>query len=102
MEEQSFLLACYKGIFAKIVYEESDKKWIGRVLDADDLLVFTGKTIEDTLQTFHNGIEEYIAAAGAIPSRSHTQTYNMIRYGVEARPFMETAREFLREEGELK
>lgn len=98
----SYLLACYKGIFARIYYEEQGKKWIGRVLDTEDLLVFDGDTIEEALETFHGGIEEYIkAASGVLPPQSHTQTYNMIRYGIEERPFMEAAREFLREEGEL-
>lgn len=101
MEEQNFLLACYKGIFAKISYEEETDLWIGRVLDVEDLLVFTGHDIEDALNTFHAGVEEYIAAGGTVKSGSHVQTYNMIRYGIETRPFMEEARRFLQEEGAL-
>ena len=100
--EDNFLLACYKGIFARIWYEEESEEWVGRVLDADDILVFNGTSLDDVLRTFHGGIDEYIkAAGGTIPNWGHTQTYNMIRYGIETRPFMDLARNLLHEEGEV-
>ena len=97
---ENFLLACYKGIFARIWYDEESKKWIGRVLDTDgDILVFNGDSMEEAINTFHGGIETYIdAAGGTIPNWGHTQTYNMIRYGIETRPFMEMAQHLLEEE----
>ena len=102
MTENDFLLACYRGIFARIGYDDESKKWVGRVLDSEDVLVFSGDSLDDVLSTFHTGIEAYIeAAGGVVPNWGHTQTYNMIRYGVEVRPFMELARDFLREEGAL-
>ena len=102
MNEQNFLLAYYKGFFARISYDEPSTKWIGRVLDVDDLMVFDGDTIEEILATFHEGLETYLSVTGnLLPHQFHSQTYNMIRYGIEERPFMEAARELLHEEGEL-
>ena len=74
---------------------------VGRVLDMEDLLVFDGTDLEDALATFHGGIEEYIKAAGGNIKHGKTQVINMIRYGIEDRPFMDEAREFLKEDGEL-
>ena len=92
----SFLLACYKGFFARIFHE--DGKWIGRVLDMEDLLVFDGKTIEEALETFHAGIEGYIiAAGGTIKPHAKTQIINMIRFGIENPDFDEEAKKFLEE-----
>ena len=100
MTENNFLLACYKGIFARIWYDEESKKWIGRVLDSPEtILVFNGDSMEEAVTTFHGGIEAYIeSSGGTIPDWGHTQTYNMIRYGVEVRDFMECARHLLSEE----
>lgn len=97
----NFLLACYKGYYARIWFDEASQKWIGRVLDMEDLLVFDGDSLEDVLNTFHSGMEEYIKAAdGPIP-HTNTQTINMIQYGVETHSFIDAARKFLQEEGEL-
>lgn len=98
MTEQNFLLACYKDFYARIWYDEEEKKWIGRVLDSEDILVFDGTTLEDVLSTFHGGIEAYIeAAGGTVPKRTHAQVMNMIRFGIEERPFMDAAKELLNE-----
>ena len=97
----NFLLACYKGFYARLWFDEASHKWVGRVLDMEDLLVFDGTDLEDALATFHGGIEEYIKAAGGNIKHGKTQVINMIRYGIEDRPFMDEAREFLKEEGEF-
>ena len=92
------MLACYKDFYARIWYDEEEKKWIGRVLDSEDILVFDGTTLEDVLSTFHGGIEAYIeAAGGTVPKRTHAQVMNMIRFGIEERPFMDAAKELLNE-----
>ena len=101
-EDTNFLLDCYRGVFARISYEPDSEKWIGRILDTEELLVFDGNTVEDALATFHAGVEECLKMSnGIFPTKSHTQTFSMIRYGIEERPFMEATREFLRKEGEL-
>ena len=96
-KETNFLLACFHGFFAKISYYEEKKKWTGRVLDTQDLIVFDGDTLEEALTSFHGGIQEY-RNAGNEPNPYHAQTLNLIRHGIEEPDFMDAAREFLDEE----
>ena len=92
-QETNYLLACFEGFFAKISYSEEDKKWIGRILDVPDLVVFDGNTLEEALATFHNGILGYKLAHK--PNPYHAQVLNMIRYGIEEPDFIDAARELL-------
>lgn len=93
-DKTNFLLACYQGFLAKISYYEEKKKWTGRLLDSQDLVIFDGDTLEETLETFHEGIEEY-KKTGKKSSPYHAQAVNLIRHGIEEPDFIETAREFL-------
>ncbi len=96
----NFLLACYKDFYARIWFDEESEKWIGRVLDVEDLIVFDGKTLEEVLATYHSGIEELLKALDGITykKRSNPQVLNLIRHGIEDPNFEEATRNFLNEE----
>lgn len=99
VSRKAFLLAYYKSFFARIWFNEEQQKWVGRILDVDDLIVFDGKTLEEALATFHSGIEEYMKASGGIVEcRANTQVINMIRWGLETPDFEQAAENFLNEE----
>ena len=99
MQRDAFLLAFYKGFYARLWFDAETQKWVGRILDSDDLMVFDGTSLEDALATFHGGIEEYIKISGERTGRqSKTEVLNMIRWGTEMPDFETAALEFLQEE----
>lgn len=92
--KQNFLLACYNGFFSKIEYSEEKKLWIGYVLDVDDLLMFSGETLEDALQTFHSGIDEYSKVVDLnSQTKDNVEVINLIRYKNENHPLEEIIKE---------
>ena len=92
--KQNFLLACYNEFFSKIEYSEEKKLWIGYVLDVDDLLMFSGETLEDALQTFHSGIDEYSKVVDLdSQAKDNVEVINLIRYKNENHSLEEIMKE---------
>ena len=101
--KQNFLLACYNGFYAKIEYSEEKQKWIGYVLDMEDLLMFSDKTLDGVLVTFHMGIEEYLKEnhPGEI-YKDNIDVINLIRHGSENHCLTEIIKEIEEFEEENK
>jgi len=100
LENNNFLLACYKGFFARIEYDEASEAWIGRVFDTQDLIVFSDTTLERTLATFHAGTDEYLKNPDNHAPEYRSSALNLVRYGIEDPSFIEEAKEAMQEEEE--
>lgn len=54
----------YKNYEASIKYSDEDKIFIGEVVNASDILVFDGSTVEEVNASFHVVVDEYLKVVG--------------------------------------
>ena len=58
----------YRGYTASMVFDAEDKIIVGRVLDIDDIISFHGESVAEFERSFHEAVDEYVAAAEALGS----------------------------------
>ncbi|HML81556.1 MAG TPA: type II toxin-antitoxin system HicB family antitoxin [Thiomonas arsenitoxydans] len=56
----------YKGYTASMSYDPDDKILVGRVLDIADIIGFHGESVAEFEQSFHEAIDDYIAACAKL------------------------------------
>lgn len=56
----------YKGYYCSMEYDVYDKIFVGHVLFIKDSINFSGKNLEDFINSFHNSIDDYLDMCKAI------------------------------------
>ncbi len=75
----------HKGFAAQIEYSSEDNCFVGRVLDIEGLVMFSGDSVAELKSEFVTAVDEYIAsreAAGLPPEKACSGTFN-VRVGPE-------------------
>ncbi len=70
----------YKGYRATIAYDENDKIFVGEVFGITDSLSFSGISISELEESFHNRINNYIdlcAQLGKEPEKEFSGSFNV-------------------------
>ena len=50
----------YKGYEATIEYEQTDRIFVGRVINIQDIILFDGISLDELEKSFQNVIDEYL------------------------------------------
>ncbi|MXV85181.1 toxin-antitoxin system HicB family antitoxin [Candidatus Poribacteria bacterium] len=50
----------YRGYTAEIVYSDEDERFVGDVIDIDDIICFHGDTDEELREAFEGIVDHYI------------------------------------------
>lgn len=70
----------YKGYYARIEYSDEDRLLCGKIEDVNDLVNFSGETVDEVENAFHNAVDEYLAfcdSVGKEPERPCSGTFNV-------------------------
>lgn len=70
----------YKGYHAKIEFDEEDMLFVGSVFGIQDSLNFHGTTIQDLVDNFHQGIDNYLEMCeefGRKPDKEFKGSFNV-------------------------
>ncbi len=75
----------YRGYKAKVCYSHEDEALVGRVIDVDALIMFSGQSISEMKVEFKAAIDSYIEECeqlGTQPERPYKGSFN-VRVGCE-------------------
>ena len=70
----------YKGYEATIEYEQTDRIFVGRVINIQDIIMFDGISVDELEKSFQNVIDEYLEDCqnlNKIPNQSSTKELNI-------------------------
>jgi predicted HicB family RNase H-like nuclease len=76
----------YQGYKAKVTYSREDDVLVGRVIDVDALIMFSGSSIAELKAEFQAAIDSYLAECaelGIQPEKPYKGSFN-VRVGCEA------------------
>lgn len=51
----------YKGYRGTLEYFEEEKLYYGKVIGIKDLISYEGETLDELLEDFHEGVDQYIS-----------------------------------------
>lgn len=51
----------YKGYRGTVEYFEEEKLYYGKVIGIKDLISYEGETLDELLEDFHEGVDQYIS-----------------------------------------
>jgi predicted HicB family RNase H-like nuclease len=75
----------YKGFKSSIEYSSEDDTFVGKVLDIESLILFSGVSVVELRKAFETSIDEYLKACArnkAEPEKPYSGTFN-VRVGGE-------------------
>ncbi len=70
----------YKGYHGKVEYSGDEKLFVGRVIDIDGTITFTGASINELEQAMHNAVDGYVEwcqQIGKQPAREYKGSFNV-------------------------
>jgi predicted HicB family RNase H-like nuclease len=57
----------YRGYAAAVDYDNVDRLFVGRIAGIDDIVVFSGTTMEERVDAFEEAVDEYLAMSKKLP-----------------------------------
>ena len=70
----------YKGYRTRPEYSAEDDCFVGEVLGINDLIVFSGETVEEFRAAFHTCIDDYLIVCEAndiVPDKEYSGQFNL-------------------------
>jgi predicted HicB family RNase H-like nuclease len=70
----------YKGYEATVEFDDTDRLFVGRVLNTRDVIAFDGLSVDELEASFHTAVDEYLqdcAALGKDLDRPFSGRFNL-------------------------
>jgi len=70
----------YRGYHGKVEYSGEEKLFVGRVIDIDGTITFTGESVDELEKAMHNAVDGYVEwcqQIGKQPAREYKGSFNV-------------------------